>query len=601
MKRILAIMLTVLLLSYSFVSVFSVTAVTRKDVEFTMATYAYSTSEKKMVADSDFNTGETAYVAVSISDIEGVGGFALKLNYDKEIVKKAATDILWFINDDKSASMIKDNGDNIVITWETYNTVSNLSGLIMYVPFVVFDDYMGTGPATFTLEVKEAFENNAAQTTINTKVTGPVSISIVAAGVPQEFLDMVEPLKTITYNPNKLPEYPEDSLAAINKALEKYLTLTGEQKETFYRNYRELYDALTNAKNKYYELATNEADRLAKEEKEAFMAKYGALIAKDINDITLEKDGEALSDIAADYPLLSNDAKKQLTDAEKEKIVALINKKAQLERAEREYQEALQEVADFKAEYDKYVGDEKYPAFLANWPAAYTTFSGYIVSARVYYDVLSDLAKEMLKTEKERLDNLYNLSLEYADDAAAEQAILDEVTDFIKRYSSAFMVSPASVSIADKSLIELAIAAYGELEEGPVKERLAVQIENLKRLLTVIEELEKEDGAITDGNTVKPEPEKEIVEVEKEVIKTETITVPGETIVQTETITNTETVTQTVTQLVDKVNNIKTKWRIAAIILTVLLACSICCYIASIKISQKYVVKQLGERMGDDV
>ena len=321
MKRILAIMLTVLLLSYSFVSVFSVTAVTRKDVEFTMATYAYSTSEKKMVADSNFNTGETAYVAVSISDVEGVGGFALKLNYDKEIVKKAATDILWFINDDKSASMIKDNGDNIVITWETYNAVSNLSGLIMYVPFVVHDDYMGAGPATFTLEVKEAFENNAAQTTINAKVKCPVSINIASAGVPQEILDLVEPLKTITYNPNKLPGYPEDSLAAINKALEKYLTLTGDQKETFYRNYRELYDVLTNAKNKYYELATNEADRLAKEEKEAFMAKHGSLIAKDINDITLEKDEEALSDIAADYPMLSNDAKKQLTDAEKEKTV----------------------------------------------------------------------------------------------------------------------------------------------------------------------------------------------------------------------------------------------------------------------------------------
>lgn len=597
MKRILSIILTVLLLSYSFISVFSVTAVTRKDAEFTMATYAYSTSEKKMVAKSEFKTGETAYVAVSVSEIEGIGGFALKLNYDSTIVKKAATDILWLISDEKSANMIKDNKTNIVITWETYNTVSTLSGLLMYVPFVVLEDYMGTGPATFTLEVEEAFENNVAQTTINTKITGPVSINIVASTVPQEFLDLVEPLKTISYNPNALPEYPKDSLADINKALEKYLTLTGEQKETFYRNYPELYDALTNAKNKYYELATTQAEKLANEEKDAFLAKYSALIDKDINNVTLAEDGEALTNLAADYPLLSADAKKKLTDYQKDKIVTLINKKSQLEKAERDYQTALEEVADFKAEYDKYVSDEKYPAFLANWPAAYTTFSGYIVGARVYYDVLSDLAKEMLKTEKERLDELYNLSLEYAEDAAEEQKILDDVTEFVKRYSTAFMVNASSVSIGDKALIELAISAHGELEDGPVKERLALQIENLKKLLTVIEELEKEDAVVAPDNSTDTEPQKEIIEIEKEVIKTETITVPGETIVQTETVTNTETVTK----LVDKITNIQTKWRIAVIILTVLLACSICCFVAANKISQKYAVKQLSERMGDDV
>lgn len=599
MKRILSIILTVLLLSYSFISAFSVTAVTRKDAEFTLATYAYSASEKKMVATSEFKTGETAYVAVCVSDIEGMGGFAIKLSYDKAAVKKAATDILWLIDDDKSANMIKDNKDNVVITWETYNTVSNLSGLLMYVPFIVLDDYMGTS-ATFTLEVQEAFENNAAQTTINTKVTGPVSINVVAAGVPQEFLDLVEPLKTITYNPNNNPNYPLDSLAAINKALDKYLTLTGEQKETFFKNYYELYDALTNAKNKYYELASSEAAKLAKEERDAFLAKYGALLERDTNSLTLEKDGEILKNLSADYPLLTSDAKKLLTDYQKDKIVTFINKKSQLEKAEREYQAALEEVADFKAEYDKYVSDEKYPSFLANWPAAYTSFSGYIVGARVYYDVLSDLAKEMLKTEKERLDELYNLSLEYADDAAEEQKILDAVADFIKRYSTAFMVSPASVSIGDKSLIELAIAAYGELEEGPVKERLSLQVENLKKLLTVIEELEKEDAVVTPPATEnKPQVEiqKEIVEVEKEVIKTETVTVPGETIVQTETITNTETVTK----LVDKITNVQTKWRIAVIILTILLACSICCYVVANKISQKYAVKQLSERMGDDV
>lgn len=578
MKKVIASFLSVILLSYSLLSVFSVAGVTRKEAIFSIGTYSYSPSEKKMVSDSEFKTGETVYIAVSVSDIAGIGGFALKMGYDSSIVKKAATDIMWFINDDKSDRMIKDNGDNVIITWETYSSVSNLSGLLMYVPFVVLEDYMGAGPAVFTLKVEEAFENNAAQTTINTTVTGSASIAIVSEDLPADFITLVTGLKTITYNPNKLPEYAKDSLEDINKALADYKNLTSAQKEAFYRNYPELYEALSNAKNKYYELAASEADKLAKQERDAFLAKYGALLDKDINELTLENDGEALSNLATDYPLLSSDAKKQLTDYEKERIVTFINKKAQLEKAEKEYQEALQEVADFKAEYDKYVGDEEYDDLLATWSAAYTTFEGNIVGAILWYDnILSDIAKEMLKTEKERLDNLYNLALQYADDVTKEQAILDEVAEFIKTYSSAFMINAASVSIADKSLIELAISAYDELQNEDVKERLSIQIENMKKFLTIIEELEEEDAQVdTEIDVITPEPEKEIV-------------------------TNTVVNTQTVTKLVDRINNIRIKWRTASIIMAVLLACSVCCYIVSVKISQKYAVKQLKERMDDDV
>lgn len=522
-KKIFLILLVAVIVVSNCTSIISM-AVERKNVDFNFSTNFFSEEEQRMKPQTSFKAADTVYVGISVSEISGIGGFTLKIKYDASKVSFDASKVLYFINDNKSEYLTNDNSGELAIVWETYNSNTTLSGLIFYLPFSVKDSVVGSQSALFTPEIVEVFESNAAQTTINAASSGAFQIDITSDEIPESFIAKVNSIAVgISYNPNNDPAKPQDSLELINETLEDYKKLTIPQKNAFINNYSELYDVLSNALNRYYALASDEKGKLAKEEAQKFLNKFESLLQKNESQLTLENDEELLTQLETEYPVLSNDAKQLLSESQKTKIAQFIQRLALLKEEENENETAAQEVTDFLTAYGSWISDQNYENTLDTWSIMYTNDGANIIEAIVMYGFLSAKAQNELKTYKERCDELQRLSLEYAEDAEVEAEIQDGIAEFTSNYFQAFTLNSATVSVNDKSLIEMVIFAYDNMEEGAVKERLSGRISSLKNLLTVIAQLEEiptSDSTNTSlGTSLTPQKEVVTETVTKETVK----------------------------------------------------------------------------------
>ncbi len=577
MKKFMAFFVAIVILSISLFSAVSVSAVTRKEATFTFNFYKYSKVNEKMEKVSECNPGDKIYVGISVSNIEGIGGFAIKLGYDPSDISYDNSGLKNLIFDEKSELVSSAlSNSSMILTWDTHATNTNLSGLLVYIPFTVNNGYADSKPVTFTASIDEAFEGNAAQTTINTTVENNLSISVVSATVPQDFIDLVETLRTIIYNPNKVEGKGVDSLANIEAALEQYKTLNGQQQNTFARNYKDLYDILTNAKNQYYNLASTEATKLAKEEADAFLGKFGTLLAKNAEDLTLDADETALKDLKTEYPLVSTAAKNYMGDAMKDKCTAFISKYNSLLKDKARQEEIQESINDFLSQNDiilSVVSDANYEQNKAFWQNLYNSdYGGLLASAISWYDTLfGNEEKAMFKKEYDRFMELAKLSGEYE----KIDALTAKLDAFRSVYREAFNLDKDNVALSDKAILDITIRAFDALTDEEMIPLLQPQVDKMRELLKVIDELEEIDEELED----------EEEDFEDDSDDEESVT---------------ETITETVTKWANKLYKVNGGFRLPMIILIIMLILAVGCQVAAAFISQKVAEKnnnKLLERM----
>ena len=205
--------------------------------------------------------------------------------------------------------------------------------------------------------------------------------------------------------------------------------------------------------------------------------------------------------------------------------------------------------------------------FSNSFNSTYKEYLPAIQLALTTYDLLSDEAKAALKNEYEWVKKLDKEAQKYlALDEEAEK-LAEEMAAFQANYVKVFMLNQNSVTEADRTAIEMVIAAYDALENEALKEALKPRIDSFKKMLTILDELAKNE----------PEKETVYVEVEGETI-TQTVQIPGETITQTQTeyITDTQYVpqAQTLTNKIVKLLNQKNGLGDIVLVLLILLTVS---------------------------
>lgn len=552
-----------------------------KSVSFSFAAYEYSKEQKKMVAKNDFKPNETVYLQVSVSEISGIGGFTLNISFDNSLFTFDKSAVVYLIDDEKSDYVASNTSKGMLFAWETTSVNTTLGGILMYLPFKVNGDITQSIEGVFKPSITEAFESDSGQTGIKANVSGNVSVNIVAASLPEDFLNLVKLLENISYNPNNDPQRPVDSLESINNALTQYSQLSADQKSAFYNNYPELYNILSDAKNRYYELAESESKKLITEELNNFLNQNSQLLNKDVSSLTLETDGENLANLKANYALLSTAAKKNMTEADKTKVTEFIAKYDRLVDEKEASEAAAAEVAEFRESYGMFLSDENYPKILAEWAVTYSTYFPYITEADVVYSILSEEAQTILSTEKQRIDKLTELTSEYLKNDEATEVLLEKVSDFQKSYIEVFALNSGNVSLKDRTAIEMVLEAYKRIEDPEVKEKLKNRIAQLENLLAVIDELETVDEIENTSDTVADNSNSQ--------------TQNGQTGQTVQTVTK----TNTVTKLVDKLFKVSSGFRTPFIILTVMLVLSVCCLAASAVISQKFTEKTFAAKEED--
>lgn len=575
-KKLLSIIVALLIATSAACAVLVTAA--GKSVSFSFAAYEYSTEQKRMIAKTDFKPNETVYLQVSVSEISGIGGFTLNITFDNSLFTFDKSAVVYLIDDKKSDYVASNTSKGMLFAWETTSVNTTLSGILFYLPFKVNGDITGSVEGVFKPSLTEVFESDSGQTGIKANVSGNVSVNVVAASLPEDFLNLVRGLENISYNPNNDPQRPVDSLASINNALTQYSALAADQKSAFYNNYPELYNILSNAKNRYYELAESESKKLITEELNNFLNNHSQLLNKDISSLTLDSDGENLANLKSDYAILSTAAKKAMTEADKTKVTEFISKYDRLVDEKEASEAAAAEVAEFRESYGMFLSDENYPKILADWAVTYSTYFPYITEADVVYSILSEEAQTILSTEKQRIDKLTELASEYLKNDEATEVLLEKVSDFQKSYIEVFALNAGNVSLKDKTAIEMVLESYKRIEDPEVKEKLKNRIAQLENLLSVIDELETVEEIENTSDTVADNSNGQSQN--------------GQT-VQTVTKTN------TVTKLVDKLFKVNSGFRTPFIILIVMLVLSVCCLAASAVISQKFTEKTLAAKEED--
>lgn len=552
-----------------------------KSVSFSFAAYEYSKEQKRMVAKTDFKPDETVYLQVSVSEISGIGGFTLNISFDNSLFTFDKSAVVYLIDDEKSDYVASNTSKGMLFAWETTSVNTTLSGILFYLPFKVNGDITQSIEGVFKPSLTEVFESDSGQTGIKANVSGNVSVNIVAASLPEDFLNLVRGLENISYNPNNDPQRPVDSLESINNALTQYSAFAADQKSAFYNNYPELYNILSNAKNRYYELAESESKKLITEELNNFLNKHSQLLNKDISSLTLETDGENLANLKSDYKLLSTAANKAMTEADKTKVTEFIAKYDRLVDEKEASESADAEVAEFRESYGMFLSDENYPKIYAEWNITYSSYLPYINEAEMVYSILSEQAQKILSVEKQRIDKLTEAAAEYLKNDEETAVLLEKVSDFQKSYIEVFALNSGNVSLKDKTAIEMVLESYKRIEDPEVKEKLKNRIAQLENLLAVIDELETVDEIENISDAVADNSNSQ--------------TQNGQTGQTVQTVTK----TNTVTKLVDKLFKVSSGFRTPFIILIVMLILSVCCLAASAVISQKFTDKTLAAKEED--
>ncbi len=566
LKKLSAIILVALILIMPLSVLSAAAAAPTTTVSF--APYIFLEDEQKMQPRLVYYPGDCIYVGILFARTENLGGYTIKLAYDTNAFTFQKGKLLDMTGVPGSEFVTNDVSGTVYITWETTQNYT-AEGVVLYVPFTVNKGISENRKYEFNAQISEVFQNNANQSLITTTISAQASVILIPQKIPQEFLDLVTPLLNVSYNPTGLSHLPVDSLWTIKEATKYYSEkLSATQQKAFSTQYPDLYEALSNALNRYYELANKEASALVEAEVQNFLTTHAEILAKAVNDITLD-DKAAVDAMAAAYDLLSDKAVAKLDENVRNKVKDLKNRIKKFEQDQEDYQTALVEVEEYLAAYGAYVSEKGYNELLPTFKDSYINYAPYITEAQIVYDsMLSPIAQEMLSAEKARIDALLALVDKYTKDDADAAALVQRVNEFVERYVYVFTLNKLNVGLGDESAIKMVIDMYNALTDEPLKEALKTKITSLNSCLEAIEVLKN----ATDGEVViVPDDDQSTTE--------------PETIVKVNTIE----------KLINRIYRSSSVFRMAFIPLLILLMLSILCLAATIFILQNLKKKNLAE------
>lgn len=500
MKKVISFLFAAVIIFSSLTALISVSAAGKTAV-VSFKPYLYSKDSNSYVKTSSVKGGETLYVSVELTSVSSVGGFSFKLKYDNSAFSFEKAKLVNNINDSKSDCFVTDSNGTVILSWDTVATNTSLSGTLFYLPFTV-NSNSAQNTYSFISSDVTAFESNKNQSNINVTVGENAVVTLESVTVPASFLELVTNLKNsgIHYNPNNVASLPADSLSAINEALSEFAKLNSLEQSAFYNNYRTLYDFLTTAKNKYYEIAKADSEQIAREEAAAFVSLNSGILNSDFMTIlsvaraSTEEEFKSYSDnLTSSYDALSSKAKSMLS----QEVLNAV-KKAQ------ENCKAAERTVKFENRYSTYIGSN-YEAVLSKWQDIHSTDYIFVSEALAAYNALPEVARNHTTEYENQLNNLLKLHLSYSEDAEHEAQLLEKITEFQNRYIYVFMLNSNNVKSSDIGAINMVLEAYNNLTDNELKERLSSRISALKAILESIEEEDADtdsgyNGAATDNN-----------------------------------------------------------------------------------------------------
>lgn len=498
MKKVISFLFAAVIIFSSLTALISVSAAGKTAV-VSFKPCLFFNDTNSYVKTSSVKGGETLYVSVELTSVSSVGGFSFKLKYDNSAFSFEKAKLVNNINDSKSDCFVTDSGTVITLSWDTVASDTALSGVLFYLPFAVKSN---SAQSTYSFIASDItmFESNKNQSNINVTVGENAVVTLESVTIPAEFLELVTNLKNagIHYNPNNIASLPADSLSAINEALSEFSKLSSLQQLSFYNNYGTLYDFLTTAKNKYYETAKADSERIAREEAAAFLSLNSGVLNSDFMTLlslaraSTEEEFKSYSDnLTSSYNVLSSKAKAMLSQD-----VLNAVKKAQ------ENCKAAEKTVKFENRYSTYIGSS-YEAVLSKWKDIHSTDYIFVSEALAAYNALPEIARNNTKEYENQLNNLLKLHLSYSEDAEHEALLLEKITEFQNRYIYVFMLNSNNVKSSDIGAINMVIEAYNNLTDNELKERLKARISAIKALLESIEEEDSDksfDSTPTDNN-----------------------------------------------------------------------------------------------------
>ncbi|MBQ7288150.1 MAG: hypothetical protein IJW78_00290 [Clostridia bacterium] len=512
LKRTLAVVVSaIILLSSLSATIFAATT----PANFVLSSAAYDETRKTYVNQSSFKSGDIAYMKITTTSISNLGALAFTLSFDTSaftFIKNKSSCLIDTADSELQYHLNEGTGKlKVVYDAGKYNVSTTTSGTIFYVAFQV-NKINANANYNFVLTIDDLYDNTTKMNDIPCNTTASVTITAAAEGIPATTLALFQKLETIVY-----PDSKED----IDAGLSAYNLLTSSQREYLKQNHPQEYEWVSTATYRYNRAAEQASQALLQQEIEEYKAAHARVLGLTTETVTLaDKTDVNTAKLAADG--LSSLAQAHLAG----EIKLVNNLKARVD----ELAEIDEEVTTFlsSSNYQK-VADRS----ILNDDLAfeYNLYDTELSVALLDYGILSEGAKEILKTEYEWLLELRAAIDKYIAKDEDAIALAAKVVEFVKTYQYAFDLNDANVEISDKGAIKMVLEAYEALTDEALKTELASYADNFDSLLELIDELEAEQGEIEI-----PDPE----------IITETVT---ETV--TKTVTKIKTVTNSLKQIIN--------------------------------------------------
>lgn len=469
-NRIISLILTVFLVSSVLLGTVGVNAAS--DAVLSVGAF------KGNSAVSSVSPGEKLTVSVSVQNSKAISSLQLKLSYDPDLFTFAenSVDCLIADRDGVAQSACNTQKGTVTVIWDTTAQNTVLNGNIFNMLFTA---------ETVKSNINGAFKITSAvmYDSENKKITS----DILAAGV-----NVV--INAITFTEDELAAYRKletikypDSKADIDAAKAIFTKYTNEKIKAFFNSYPDLYEYYRTAPTRYYKAQENAGYAEIDKAIAAFVEKYKRILAIPEGQVTLNDKTEVTA-ASDELGLMSDAALARMDSSVKEKINSLKAEIKQLEADARKYSKAVQEYEEFKENF-KTVLEATENDIAGN----YKEYGSMVVEAITSFDLMSDIAQELGKSEREHLSELMGYVNKYTAEDEAEQALLEQQQEFLKKHAKVLAITQRTVTVYDKTAIELAIADIDAQPEA-LREKLAMRKSLLEKLLDKIATLTVPSG-----------------------------------------------------------------------------------------------------------
>ena len=465
-NRIISLVLTVFLVSAVLFGAVSVTAAS----DAVLSVDAI----KGITEISSVSPGEKLTVSVSVQNSKAISSLQFKISYDPALFTFAENSVDCLISDVDGVAQSACNTQTgtVTVIWDTTASNTVLNGKIFNLLFTA--ETVGSN-ANGTFKITSAALYDSSNQKITSDIsTASVNVAVNAITFTEEELEAYRKLETITY---------PDSKADIDAAKAIFTGYSNEKIKAFFNSYPDLYEYYRTASTRYYIAQENAGYAEIDKAIAAFQEKYARILAIPDGKVALSDKTEVT---AANDELgaMSDAVLARMDNSVKEKIKSLVSEIRQLEKDASKYSKAVQEYEEFKENFKTVLeADENDIA------GNYEEFGALVVEAIASFDLMSDIAQELGQSERAYLSELMGYVNKYTAEDEAEQALLEQQQEFLKKHATVLAITQRNVTVYDKTAIEIAIADIDAQPEA-LREKLAMRRSLLQKLLDKIATME---------------------------------------------------------------------------------------------------------------